>query len=97
MVARATENAQLNHCENTRFLQEDLSHAAALEGILGHCDGLLLDPPRTGASIICENISKLMPKRIVYVSCDSATFARDAQLLCKSGYQLSSKNLAMTI
>jgi 23S rRNA (uracil1939-C5)-methyltransferase len=55
----------------------------------GVIDALLLDPPRGGAKIVCENISELSPQRIVYVSCDSSTFARDAGLLADNGYRLS--------
>jgi len=55
----------------------------------GMIDALLLDPPRAGAKTVCENISELSPQRIVYVSCDSSTFARDAGLLASNGYRLS--------
>ena len=55
----------------------------------GVIDALLLDPPRAGAKTICENIAELLPQRIVYVSCDSSTFARDAGLLVDNGYRLS--------
>lgn len=92
MVATAADNAKRNHCTNTQFLKVDLSDWQKIEasGILSLlCDGLILDPPRSGAKAVCENINKLMPKRIVYVSCDSSTFVRDAQLLCKNGYRLS--------
>ncbi|MGH1485880.1 MAG: 23S rRNA (uracil(1939)-C(5))-methyltransferase RlmD [Cellvibrionaceae bacterium] len=88
MVERASENARINNCHNTQFIQADLSHRDCLNVDFGDIDGLILDPPRSGAKEICENINKLMPKRVVYVSCDSSTFARDAQLLCKNGYQL---------
>jgi 23S rRNA (uracil1939-C5)-methyltransferase len=90
MVERATQNAQNNQCNNARFLQADLFDIESLSAEYRGVDGLLLDPPRAGAKVICENISKLMPKRIVYVSCDIATFARDAQLLCKNEYTLTS-------
>ena len=89
MVVRASKNAVSNDCANARFIQANLGDEAAIAA-LEPCDGLLLDPPRSGASILCENITKLSPKRIVYVSCDSATFARDAQLLCKNNYRLKS-------
>jgi 23S rRNA (uracil1939-C5)-methyltransferase len=52
-------------------------------------DALLLDPPRGGAKAVCENIGELSPQRIVYVSCDSSTFTRDAGLLVDNGYRLS--------
>lgn len=92
MALTAASNAKRNHCDNTRFIALDLSNWRDLESsevLSKPCDGLILDPPRSGAKSVCENIDKLMPKRIVYVSCDSATFARDAQLLCKHDYTLS--------
>ncbi|MFT6386647.1 MAG: 23S rRNA (uracil1939-C5)-methyltransferase [Cellvibrionaceae bacterium] len=92
MVVTATDNAKRNHCDNTQFFKVDLSDWKAIvsSGMLSSsCDALILDPPRSGAKTLCEKINKLMPKRIVYVSCDSATFARDAQLLCGHSYILS--------
>ena len=44
-------------------------------------DALLLDPPRSGAEAIVKSIEKLNPKRILYVSCNPDTFARDAGIL----------------
>ncbi|MFT6201250.1 MAG: 23S rRNA (uracil1939-C5)-methyltransferase [Candidatus Endobugula sp.] len=52
-------------------------------------DALLLDPPRAGAKAVCEKINELSPQRIVYVSCDSSTFSRDAGILVNSGYRLA--------
>jgi 23S rRNA (uracil1939-C5)-methyltransferase len=52
-------------------------------------DALLLDPPRAGAKTVCEKINELSPQRIVYVSCDSSTFSRDAGILVNSGYRLA--------
>ena len=53
-------------------------------------DTVVLDPPRAGAEEQCEEIAKLeqKPKRIIMVSCNPATFARDAKILIDSGYQL---------
>jgi 23S rRNA (uracil1939-C5)-methyltransferase len=53
-------------------------------------DLVLLDPPRTGAKEEVRRLAALRPKRIVSVSCDAATFARDARLLRDCGYRLSS-------
>ena len=52
-------------------------------------DALLLDPPRAGAKSVCEKINELSPQRIVYVSCDSSTFSRDAGILVNNGYRLA--------
>ncbi len=53
-------------------------------------DVVMLDPPRTGAKEVMAHIAKMAPKRVVYVSCDPNTFARDAQSLQKAGYTLTS-------
>ncbi len=87
MVERATENARANQLHNLRFeacdlLRDDLALPA--------CDLALLDPPREGAQQACLALGRLKPKRIVYVSCNPATLARDARLLVDAGYQLAS-------
>ncbi|EKD41780.1 MAG: tRNA (Uracil-5-) -methyltransferase [uncultured bacterium] len=51
-------------------------------------DALILDPPRTGLGDTLKFVVKLKAKKIVYVSCDPATFSREAQILCASGYTL---------
>ena len=52
-------------------------------------DAVLLDPPRTGAIAIMQSLAESNAGRIVYVSCDPATLARDAKVLAKSGWQLA--------
>jgi 23S rRNA (uracil1939-C5)-methyltransferase len=60
--------------------------AYALDDIIG-CDIALVDPPRSGlAPEALDGITRLEPRRIIYVSCDAATFARDAGRLATSGY-----------
>jgi 23S rRNA (uracil1939-C5)-methyltransferase len=51
-------------------------------------DAVLLDPPRTGAAHAVRAVASLRPPRIVYVSCDAPTLARDGKLLAQAGYQL---------
>ncbi|MBQ9142224.1 MAG: 23S rRNA (uracil(1939)-C(5))-methyltransferase RlmD [Lachnospiraceae bacterium] len=54
-----------------------------------HPDVIVVDPPRKGCDNAClETMLKMQPKRIVYVSCDSATMARDVKMLCEGGYEL---------
>jgi len=93
MVDRATANAEANKCNNVTFSQADLAASNASVYDVSPIDGLLLDPPRTGAKVVCANIAKLAPKRIVYVSCNTATFTRDAQILCANGYQLAASGV----
>ena len=54
-----------------------------------HPDVIVVDPPRKGCDEACLNtMLKMQPERIVYVSCDSATLARDLKILCQNGYEL---------
>ena len=53
-------------------------------------DLVVLDPPRQGAGDVISDLGRLSPRRIVYISCDPMTFARDALDLCKVGYRLES-------
>ena len=54
-----------------------------------HPDVIVVDPPRKGCDEAClETMLKMQPQKIVYVSCDSATMARDVKLLCEGGYEL---------
>jgi len=90
LVQRAQENAILNGVENVEFHTADLSKEVELlpwwsQGF----DKVLLDPARDGAMEAIPHIAKLGVKRIVYVSCNPATLARDAGLLVNEfGYTL---------
>ncbi|ATU99150.1 23S rRNA (uracil(1939)-C(5))-methyltransferase RlmD [Aeromonas salmonicida] len=89
MVARAEENARCNGIDNARFYKADLSGdivgmSWAREGF----DLVLLDPARPGALEVMGHVVKLSPKRVVYVSCNPVTLARDSQVLVKGGYRL---------
>lgn len=90
MVQRGKENALRNQVFNATFIAADLSIASAkyLQASIGKIDALLLDPPRAGARDVCENIAKLSPQRILYVSCNPSTLARDSASLTKAGYKL---------
>ncbi|MBV1872785.1 MAG: 23S rRNA (uracil(1939)-C(5))-methyltransferase RlmD [Gammaproteobacteria bacterium] len=89
MVKRGNMNAAHNGIDNAHFFSADLTQDFREQPwSQGGFDKVLLDPPRSGALEIVKNISLLAPQRIVYVSCNPATLARDAGELCRSGYTL---------
>jgi tRNA/tmRNA/rRNA uracil-C5-methylase (TrmA/RlmC/RlmD family) len=56
-----------------------------------HVDRVVLDPPRTGAgTLVIKELIRLLPKQILYISCDPATLARDAKELVAAGYTIES-------
>ncbi len=67
-----------------------LQSGAAEEAVsMRHPDVIVVDPPRKGCDEAClDTMLKMQPARIVYVSCDSATLARDLKILCDGGYEL---------
>lgn len=91
LVARASENARLNGLsERAHFVAEDLfAMTAERWQQLGRLDRLLIDPPREGALAVCkaltETVGETLPRRIVYVSCNPASLARDAAVLAHNG------------
>ena len=87
----ARENAKLNGLGNTEFFvgkaEEVLPEWYERNGL--KADVIVVDPPRKGCDEKClETIVKMAPERVVYVSCDSATLARDLKYLCGGGYQV---------
>ncbi|MGN0383717.1 MAG: 23S rRNA (uracil(1939)-C(5))-methyltransferase RlmD [Eubacterium sp.] len=83
-------NAQINNINNVEFFV-----GKAEEVVLDFYDDkkspdvIVVDPPRKGCDkTLLETIIKVLPKRLVYVSCDSATLARDLHYLCNNGYEL---------
>ena len=92
LVERANESAALNKINNTQFGVTDLfKMTSETLSQLGHFDKWLVDPPRDGAFELIKSIDeKNGPQRIVYVSCNPATLARDAGVLVnEKGYILS--------
>ena len=87
-VADAKENAVRNGITNARFLCADAAQAAAQlakEGV--RPDVVVLDPPRKGCDeALVETVSRMAPKRVVYISCDPATLARDLGRFAARGY-----------
>ncbi|MCD8505215.1 MAG: 23S rRNA (uracil(1939)-C(5))-methyltransferase RlmD [Burkholderiaceae bacterium] len=90
LVQRALENAIANGIDNAAFEARNLFEFT-LEDLnaLPAFDRMLIDPPREGALAVCEALvgqpDASRPKRIVYVSCNPATLARDAAVLCHRG------------
>lgn len=89
-IEDAKVNAQLNHVGNTEFVAgkaEEVLNEWKNEGV--QADVLIADPPRKGlASEFVESVIDMAPKKMVYVSCNPATLARDCRLLVDGGYQL---------
>ena len=89
-VQDARDNAKRNGIENAEFFCGDAGKAALeleAKGVIP--DVVVVDPPRKGLNAdAIEAISKMAPRRIVYVSCDPATLARDVALLKEKGYSL---------
>lgn len=90
-IENARENAIINRIENVEFFvgkaEEVLPEKYEREQI--KADVIVVDPPRKGCDEKCLNtIVRMQPKRIVYVSCDPATLARDLKYLRENGYEL---------
>ena len=90
-IEDAKRNAQINHIENVEFFvgkaEEVLPREYEKNGV--YADVIVVDPPRKGCdAMLLKTILKMQPKRVVYVSCDSATLARDLRFLCDNGYEL---------
>lgn len=92
-IQDAKENARINGITNAEFYvgkaEEVLPEKYEKEGI--YADVIVVDPPRKGCDEKClETMLAMQPKRIVYVSCDSATLARDLRILSEGGYEVKS-------
>ena len=95
-VMDARENAKRNGISNAEFFCGDAGQAALeLEHSGVRPDVVVVDPPRKGLNAdTIEALSKMSPRRIVYVSCDPATLARDVALLKEQGYVLKNAQAA---
>ena len=89
-VRDAIANAKLNNMKNIRFICADAGEFMVDMAQNGeHCDVLLMDPPRAGSDrAFLSSAVTLAPKRIVYVSCNPETLARDLHFLTKRGYRV---------
>lgn len=94
MVQRAKHNAQQNGIQDVEFICGDL----AQDDVLAKLDAMefnkvLLDPARAGAYEAVQRLVALQPERILYVSCNPATFGRDIALLTSQGYHMAKISL----
>ena len=97
-IEDAKENAKINQIDNAEFFvgkaEEVLpeyyeDYAREHNGETAHADVIVVDPPRKGCDeTLLETIVKMQPEKVVYVSCDSATLARDLKYLCANGYEI---------
>ncbi len=89
-VRSARANAERLGAGHAEFLQGRADEVAgALAGRGETFDAAVLNPPRTGCRDTVNSLDTLSPSRIVMVSCDPATFSRDASLLASRGYRLA--------
>ncbi|EPI2802461.1 23S rRNA (uracil(1939)-C(5))-methyltransferase RlmD [Citrobacter koseri] len=94
LVEKGRENARRNGLQNVTFFHENLEEdVTKQQWAKNGFDKILLDPARAGAAGVMKHIIKLKPIRIVYVSCNPATLARDSDALLNAGYQI--QRLAM--
>ena len=93
----ARNNAKINGIENAEFfvgkaeevLPEYYAQYEHEHGQKAYADVIVVDPPRKGCDeALLQTMVQMRPERIVYVSCDSATLARDLKYLCENGYQM---------
>lgn len=96
-IEDARNNASINGITNAEFfvgkaeevLPEFYESHKGKDDTMSRPDVIVVDPPRKGCDRLClDTILKMQPARVVYVSCDSATLARDLRILCDGGYEL---------
>lgn len=97
-IHNARENAQINGIKNAEFFvgkaEEVLpgyyeEYTRKHDGQAARADVIVVDPPRKGCDeVLLDTIVKMAPEKVVYVSCDPATLARDLKILCGNGYEL---------
>jgi 23S rRNA (uracil1939-C5)-methyltransferase len=85
------KNANINGLENVHIITSDVGNSLNLPRVLeAKYDTLIIDPPRAGAVNLINGIIRINPDKIVYVSCNTSTLARDLEVLKNSGYMLKS-------
>ncbi len=85
-IQDAKNNAKLNKIDNVTFVCD---HSENFISTLSEIDLILLNPPRKGCEpSFLQGIGKLLPKKLIYISCDPATLARDLKILTEFDYQV---------
>ena len=91
-IENAKANAKANHIENAEFYvgaAEEVFPRLTKQNPQIGADVIVVDPPRKGCdAVLLDTMLSMNPERIVYVSCDPATLARDLKILCAGGYSL---------
>ncbi len=89
-IEDAKINAEINNIDNAEFICGDAPEAAKILKERGiKPDVIIVDPPRKGcAAELLDTINEMNPKRLVYISCDPATLARDCAILKEKGYEV---------
>ena len=86
-------NAKLNNIFNCEFIHLDINKLSNIQDIMdkfGKPNTIIIDPPRAGLSIkSIQTILKLKPEKIIYISCNPSSFARDAKLICETFYNFN--------
>lgn len=90
-IEDARKNAEANSIDNVKFYCADaVTEVERMAEAENHFDLILLDPPRTGAAQLAKHIPMLNANKIIYVSCDPVTLARDIAILMKFDYRVVS-------
>ena len=91
-IQDANINAEINNVKNCEFINLDIKNFNNLENFInsfGKPNTIIVDPPRAGLpQKTIETIIKLKPKKIIYISCNPSSFARDAKVICENFYEL---------
>lgn len=97
-IADAVRNSEANHLNNTKFFTGDIKNLLRESFVLNHGrpDVVITDPPRTGMhKDVVQFLLSMLPQRIVYVSCNTATQARDIQILSSQYHVVKSQPVDM--
>jgi 23S rRNA (uracil1939-C5)-methyltransferase len=88
-IATAIANMSANGISNSEFICADAVTAVRQLAVSGRrFDTVIIDPPRAGAAGVVQELARLQPAKIIYVSCDPSTLARDCGILVNSGFHV---------